>query len=95
MPNEKQNESNYKLNSICFLFQANNGLVHSTIGMVERVSDVILCTAETIYNDDNASTAKKTTAATAVVPYFAMKYSATCVKKATDFAVGGMMKLFK
>lgn len=65
------------------------------MGTVERISDTILSEAETILMDNKSAVYKKVTAAMVVAPYAAAKVSANCVKNVTDFAVKGVMKIFK
>lgn len=55
----------------------------------------VLCCAESILRDNDAPAYKKATAVAVVVPYAAVKLSANCVKNVTDFAVGGVMRLFR
>ncbi|KAJ6643368.1 Phospholipase A and acyltransferase 2 [Pseudolycoriella hygida] len=77
-----------------FSIQATNGAIHSMIGTVERFTDSAVCCAKSILTDDNASAVQKATAAVAVVPFTAISFSATCVKKVSDFAAGGIMRMF-
>lgn len=77
-----------------FHFKAANGIVNSTIGTVERFTESIVCCADAILEDENAPTYKKVTAGAAVVPYMGVKYTTKCVKDVTNFATGGLMKMF-
>lgn len=72
-----------------------NGVVHTTIGTVERISDTILCEAESILMDDHSAVYKKVTAAVVAVPYAVAKVSAVCARNATDFAARSVMRLFR
>lgn len=55
----------------------------------------MICAAESILTDTNASIPKKLTTAAAVVPYVAVKYSTASVVKAADVVAGGLMRMFR
>jgi hypothetical protein len=74
--------------------QAGNGLIHATIGTMERLSEGVVALAEDTLEDSEAHVGWKAMAMSVVVPYCGVKLAARGVKTATDFGVASIMKLF-